>query len=88
MPDSDSRQVVLVTGATSGIGRAVAEQLGRAGARLFLCARTPTRSRRRSRNCATEDVEVDGAACDVGRPRTSAAFVRRPWSGTARSTSW
>lgn len=34
-------QVVVVTGASQGIGRAVAERAAREGARLGLCARTP-----------------------------------------------
>lgn len=33
-------QTAIVTGASSGIGRAIAEQLGAAGAHVFLCGRT------------------------------------------------
>ena len=42
MPDSKplSGQVAIVTGASSGIGRAIAEHLGRAGAHIYLAGRT------------------------------------------------
>jgi ketoreductase len=77
MPDSDSRQVVLVTGATSGIGRAVAEQLGRAGARLFLCARTADDVESVVKELRAEGVEADGTACDVRSTEDVEACVRR-----------
>ncbi|MGY1497616.1 SDR family NAD(P)-dependent oxidoreductase [Streptomyces sp. QTS52] len=77
MPDSDSRQVVLVTGATSGIGRAVAEQLGRAGAQLFLCARTADDVESVVKELRAEGVDADGAACDVRSTEDVEACVRR-----------
>ena len=65
MTDRDDGQVVLVTGATSGIGRAVAEGLGRAGARVFLCARTKDDVESVVAELRAEGIEADGAACDV-----------------------
>ncbi|HEB89530.1 MAG TPA: SDR family NAD(P)-dependent oxidoreductase [Deltaproteobacteria bacterium] len=35
-----AERTAIVTGASSGIGRAIAEQLGGAGAHVFLCGRT------------------------------------------------
>ena len=65
MTDRDDGQVVLVTGATSGIGRSVAEGLGRAGARVFLCARTKDDVESVVAELRAEGIEADGAACDV-----------------------
>ena len=77
MPDNDDRQVVLVTGATSGIGRAVAEELGRAGARLFLCARTRDDVDSVVKELRADGVEADGTACDVRSTADAEAYVRQ-----------
>lgn len=55
-------KTVLVTGASSGIGRACAEQLAAAGARLVLCAR---RADRLEALAAELDAEVHAFALDV-----------------------
>jgi NAD(P)-dependent dehydrogenase (short-subunit alcohol dehydrogenase family) len=39
MPDESDRQTILITGATDGVGRVVAERLARAGARVLLHGR-------------------------------------------------
>lgn len=62
---ADSSQHVLVTGATSGIGRAVAEQLGRAGARVFLCARTAEDVAGAVKELQDQGIQAAGTACDV-----------------------
>jgi 3-oxoacyl-[acyl-carrier protein] reductase len=53
-------QVAVVTGASRGIGRAIAAALAAAGARVAGCARKPT---------------ADVFACDVGRPDDVARFA-------------
>ncbi|WP_256106159.1 SDR family NAD(P)-dependent oxidoreductase [Streptomyces sp. ODS05-4] len=70
------RPVALVTGATSGIGLAVARQLGRSGHRVFLCARTGQDVKQTVADLADEGLEVDGAAGDVRDGASVASVVR------------
>jgi 3-oxoacyl-[acyl-carrier protein] reductase len=58
--------VALVTGATEGIGRAIALALGRAGYRVGVCARTPSNLRILLDDLASEKVTAAGLPADVG----------------------
>lgn len=63
------KNVALITGATRGIGKAVAAAYVREGARVFICARDRQEvaaTVRELRDCSTE-AQVDGCACDVGK---------------------
>lgn len=57
-------KIAVVTGATKGIGFAIAEKLLEAGARVFICARSKTELKR-----ALDDLrrkgEAEGETCDV-----------------------
>ena len=81
-------RVVLVTGASRGIGRRTAERLAKLGARLALTARSAEdlakvvgecRARRRGRGVPRRP--------DAAR-RSRTDRCRRPWSGSARSMCW
>ncbi|MFJ8546472.1 3-oxoacyl-ACP reductase FabG [Streptomyces sp. NPDC093586] len=68
--------VALVTGGTSGIGLEVARTLGRAGHRVFLCARTEHDVRQTVKDLRAEGLEADGRAADVRSAESVAALVR------------
>ncbi|MEP6574547.1 MAG: SDR family NAD(P)-dependent oxidoreductase [Gemmatimonadota bacterium] len=56
----------LVTGATEGIGRAIAFALGAAGYRVGICARTPSRLRPVLESLQAAGYTAAAAPCDVG----------------------
>ena len=64
----------VVTGATEGIGRAIAVALGRAGARLAICARTEANVRATVAALSADGIDAVGRPCDVGDPTSVAAF--------------
>ncbi|MEU9591449.1 SDR family NAD(P)-dependent oxidoreductase [Streptomyces sp. NPDC048219] len=73
---AQQREVVLVTGATSGIGKAVARQLGRRdGASLYICSRGEERLNTTLKALREEGVDADGETCDVTRPEDVRRFV-------------
>ncbi|MFE3666898.1 3-oxoacyl-ACP reductase FabG [Streptomyces sp. NPDC059164] len=61
------QQVALVTGGTSGIGLAVAENFARQGHRVFICSRNAENVTETVGKLRAEGYEVDGAAADVSR---------------------
>ena len=65
-PAMSTPPVALVTGATEGIGRAIAFALGRTGYRVGVCARTPSRLRTLLDDLAREGITAAGHPADVG----------------------
>jgi 3-oxoacyl-[acyl-carrier protein] reductase len=70
-----SGALAVVTGATEGIGRAIAFDLGRAGARLAICARSETNVRTTVAELAASGIDAVGMSCDVSDPSAVAAFA-------------
>ncbi|MFI7127619.1 SDR family NAD(P)-dependent oxidoreductase [Nonomuraea sp. NPDC050153] len=76
-PPSEPR-VVLVTGSTAGIGRAVATTLARAGHDVVLHGRDEERAAKAAAEVGEETGGVtDSVACDVGDPAAVSAVMRR-----------
>jgi len=68
-------QTALVTGATEGIGRAIAFALGRAGYRVGVCARTPSKLRALLDALQQAGVTAAGYPGDVGAEADARAIV-------------
>ncbi|AVH94684.1 MULTISPECIES: SDR family NAD(P)-dependent oxidoreductase [Streptomyces] len=74
-------RTAVVTGATSGIGLAVARHLAAGGHRVFLCARDADRVALTVKELRAEGHEADGAVCDV---RDAASIERLVGAAVAR----
>ncbi|MFC9932107.1 3-oxoacyl-ACP reductase [Streptomyces sp. NPDC127190] len=75
MSQQDQR-VALVTGATSGIGLAVARLLATQNHRVFIGARNADNVAETVKQLQDEGLDVDGTTLDVRSPEDVAAFVR------------
>lgn len=67
--------LAVVTGATAGIGRATVFALGRAGARVAICARTEANVHATVRDLRAVGADAIGMPCDVSDPASVAAFA-------------
>ncbi|MEU1433720.1 3-oxoacyl-ACP reductase FabG [Streptomyces sp. NPDC005786] len=71
-----SGRVALVTGATSGIGLAVARLLGSQGHRVYIGARDAENVEATVKQLAAEGIDVSGSVLDVRDAEAVRAFVR------------
>ncbi len=76
MPETGTQRAALVTGATSGIGLAVAQHLASGGMSVFLCARDPDKVELVVKRLREEGLDVDGTTCDVRSLAAVRALVR------------
>jgi 3-oxoacyl-[acyl-carrier protein] reductase len=65
----------VVTGASKGIGRAIALRLAEEGAGVAICARGEPALRENEAELRTRSVPVYAAVCDVGNPEALDAFL-------------
>jgi citronellol/citronellal dehydrogenase len=69
-------RVAIVTGGGTGIGLAVARELGRLGARVALCGRRPEPLAAAAASLAAEGIGVHQQPADTRDPESVGAFVR------------
>ncbi|MCS6980623.1 MAG: SDR family oxidoreductase [Flavobacteriales bacterium] len=81
--DPSLKKVALITGAGSGIGRALAIQMSRKGYRLAICARTKEAVLETKHLCAIPD-EVLPLQADVTRRKDCEAFVTQAFNAFGR----
>ncbi len=65
MSQSLSGKTAVVTGASSGIGRTIAETLGGAGAHVYLAGRTPAEMEETKKKIEEAGGQATLVACDV-----------------------
>jgi len=72
-----AHETAIITGGTRGIGLAIARRLGRLGARVAICSRTPPAVKRAQAALRSEGIQAYGWPADVGDAKSVRRFVAR-----------
>ncbi len=83
-PDLFNNKVLLVTGAGSGIGKAIAFLLARLGATLVICGRDQKKIDEAGEQLTTLGAEVMAKSVDIRDPDQAAALMSDIWSRFGR----
>ena len=75
---------VIVTGASKGIGRAIALEFAREGANVAICARGAEALEDTRKAVAAHGTKVFSAACDVGKADALGAFLQAAHAALGR----
>lgn len=86
--DSLARQVTLITGASRGIGLAIARRLGQMGARVSICGRDRDRLDQAASALRSEGIETLATQTDVARAAKFRRWLRRRSGSWDPSTFW
>ena len=70
-----SGKVAIITGSTRGIGRAIAVDMGRAGAKVVVSSRSAEDTARVAGELTGEGLDAYGVACDIGQKQQVDALV-------------
>ncbi len=70
-----SGQVAVVTGSTRGIGKSIAEELGRAGARVMISSRKADACEQTRAELTQQGLTVLAQPCNVGRKEEVSALI-------------
>jgi NAD(P)-dependent dehydrogenase (short-subunit alcohol dehydrogenase family) len=70
-------KTALVTGASSGLGQAMARALGEAGARILLVARRQAELDKATESLKASGVEAHAYACDVAQPALAKSLAQQ-----------
>jgi NAD(P)-dependent dehydrogenase (short-subunit alcohol dehydrogenase family) len=80
--------VAVITGSTRGIGRAIAERYGRAGARVFVSSSRADAVAQAVGELRTQGIACEGAPCDVSDLGHVQALVRRALDAFGHVDIW
>ena len=72
-------KVAVITGGASGIGFALAAQLGKEGCRVVIADRRADEAEKAAEKLSAEGVQAEGIACDVTAPTQIEALCDQAW---------